>query len=429
VSEWVEVSLQDLCTRVTSGGTPDRSRDDYYTAASTGHPWVKSSELQDRYIRRTAETLTDLGLAESAAKLLPPESVLIAMYGATAGRVGFLEIEAAVNQAVCALIPDRERADGLFLFHALRHRYGELAGKAAGAAQQNLNAGVIRAFGLPVPDVATQRRIAAVLWAFDEIIEINERRIELLEELARSLYREWFVHLRFPGHEDIRVVESALGPLPEGWKAGTLDAIVHTLESGSRPRGGIEAQERSVPSVGAENVLGLGKYDYGKEKYISREFADGMRRGRVQDRDVLLYKDGAYIGRASMFRDGFPHDECYVNEHVFLIRTNHQYSQSLLYFWLADASNLQRVRSLNANAAQPGLNQARLRGLTLQIPSPEQVKALDDAAEPMLAALFALAKARVALARTRDLILPRLVTGRLDISDVDLGILTPTEVE
>ena len=93
-----------------------------------------------------------------------------------------------------------------------------LVGKAAGAAQQNLNAGIVKAFRLCVPSVVTQSRIGALLSAFDELIEVNERRIELLEDLVRSLYREWFVHFRFPGHEGVKFVDSTRGQIPGGWR-------------------------------------------------------------------------------------------------------------------------------------------------------------------------------------------------------------------
>src|SRR4051794_9928765 len=120
---WNSVAIEELCERVTSGGTPKRSQSAYYASNGSGHAWVKSSELRDRYVRSSKERISNLGLRESAAKLLPPDTVLVAMYGATAGKVGLLKAEAAVNQAVCALLPDRSRADPVFLFHALRSQY------------------------------------------------------------------------------------------------------------------------------------------------------------------------------------------------------------------------------------------------------------------------------------------------------------------
>ena len=124
------------------------------------------------------------------------------------------------------------------------------------------------------------------------------------------------------------MVNSPLGKIPEGWEAATVDDVLATLESGSRHKGGIDPEARGVPSIGAENIIGLGRYDYSKEKFVTREFFDNMNRGHIQSGDVLLYKDGAQIGRKSMFRDGFPHAECCINEHVFIMRSNGRCSQN-----------------------------------------------------------------------------------------------------
>src|SRR5205823_2036197 len=143
-----------------------------------------------------------------------------------------------------------------------------------------------------------------------------------------------------------------------GWGVRTLGDVLSVLEAGSRPKGGIDPSERGIPSIGAENISGLGQYDYAKEKFVSQAFFEKMKQGHVESGDVLLYKDGAHIGRKAMFRDGFPHAVCSVNEHVFILRANRRYcSQNYLYFWLDQPDMTQNIRNLNANAAQPGINQ------------------------------------------------------------------------
>ena len=301
----------------------------------------------------------------------------------------------------------------------------ELQGKAVGSTMPNINASIVKSLKLPVPPLPIQRKITAVLVAYEDLIGNNNRRIRLLEKMAQRIYREWFVDFRYPGHEDVPLVDSELGNIPDGWKVGTIGEVLEVLESGSRPKGGIDPTERGVPSVGAENILGLGRYDFGREKFVSTSFFERMRRGRVVSGDVVLYKDGAYIGRVSLFRDGFPHDECAVNEHVFILRANTHLSQSMMYFWLADPGNRDRVRSLNANSAQPGINQAKLRSLTLVMPPPDLVKWFTDRVEPLLAMLFNLARSLPPLKNARDLLLPRLMSGEIDVSDLD--IVMPSE--
>jgi type I restriction enzyme S subunit len=270
----------------------------------------------------------------------------------------------------------------------------------------------IPALEINIPPLAEQRRIAGILSAYDELIENSQRRIRILETMARALYREWFVHFRYPGHEKVPLVPSALGPIPKGWEVTTLGQQLSALESGKRPKGGIRDVENGVPSIGAENINGIGSHDFANEKFVSREFFQEMRKGLVCNGDVAIYKDGAYIGRSSYFRDGFPHAECSVNEHVFLLRTNGiQLKQNALYLWLQEPETIHAIRATNANAAQPGINQPSVNGLELVVPDVKTAKCFDDLVEPLLAKIIIHAKQIQNLRRTRDLLLPRLLTN------------------
>jgi len=289
-----------------------------------------------------------------------------------------------------------------------------------GASNPTLNRNHIHLIPVSVPLVPIQQKIAAILSAYDDLIKNNIRRIKILEEMAQTLYREWFVKFRFPGHEKVKMVDSPLGKIPEGWEVATLDDVLATLESGSRPKGGIDPEARGVPSIGAENIIGLGRYDYSKEKFVTREFFDNMNRGHVQSRDVLLYKDGAQVGRKSMFRDGFPHAECCINEHVFIMRTNGRCSQNYLFFWLDQPEMTQNIINLNANAAQPGINQSGVRGLAILLSPTPLLENAEQILEPLLEALFNYAKRNNILRQTRDLLLPKLISGELDVSELDI---------
>ena len=215
-----------------------------------------------------------------------------------------------------------------------------------------------------------QRRIAGILSAYDELMENSRRRIRILEAMARALYREWFVHFRFPGHEKLPRVASPLGDIPKGWEVTTLGDIVRRSESGKRPKGGIRDVEDGVPSIGAENINGIGRHDFAGEQVC--ELVSSLKKCAkrvVRDRDVAIYKDGAYIGKSSYFRDGFPHTECCVNEHVFLLRADGlRLKQNALFLWLQEPDTVHAIRATNANAAQPGINQQSVGGLELVVP-------------------------------------------------------------
>lgn len=298
-----------------------------------------------------------------------------------------------------------------------------LSAFGGGTNINNLNQKILQSLEVPLPPIDTQRKIAAILSAYDDLIENNLRRIKILEEMAQNLYREWFVKFRFPGHQHTRFVDSPLGRIPVGWEVKNLGEQLTALESGKRPKGGATDEQSGVPSVGAENVLGIGRHNFQNEKYVSREFFESMKKGVVNDGDVALYKDGAYIGKSSYFRNGFPHTEFCVNEHVFLLRTDgKRITQNSLYLWLQETDTVSALRATNANAAQPGINQSGVSGLSVVLPAEKVVQDFDQLVDSHLAMIVSLAKRNQALRRTRDLLLPRLISGEVDVSELDITI-------
>ena len=299
------------------------------------------------------------------------------------------------------------------------------AEKSMSGASGRQRADIKSVINIEVPDfsLSTQCKIAAILSAYDDLIENNLRRIKILEEMAQNLYREWFVNFRFPGHENTRFVDSPLGKIPEGWEVSMLGDHLSTLESGKRPKGGIQGNCKGIPSVGAENVRKIGRHNYQSEKYIPKSFYEEMKKGKVKHGDVALYKDGAYIGRSTYFRDNFPHPKFCVNEHVFILRSNgNKLTQNILYLWLQESSTIAYIRSTNANAAQPGINQKGVRGLKIIIASKEIANDFDELVEPLLALIISLAKKNNILRQTRDLLLPKLISGEVDVSELDIKV-------
>ena len=213
-----------------------------------------------------------------------------------------------------------------------------------------------------------------------------------------------------------------MGEIPEGWEVLKLGDVLTKLESGNRPKGGVSQYDYGMPSVGAENVLGVGKYDYSKEKYVPKEFYEEMNKGLVEDYDVLIYKDGASLGRVSIFGDGFPHSELCINSHAYLVRTDKTCSQAYLYFWMDSPLIESTIRNSNTNAAQPGINMGDVRGFQLLIPSKKVLRKFDKIGEPIVSEIFHLAKKNQRLKETRDLLLPKLISGKIDVGEMELAI-------
>lgn len=186
-SQWPMGRLGDHVP-TTSGGTPSRSRPDYFD----GHiPWVKSGELGAELVTATEEAITDEALAKSSAKLMPVGTVLLAMYGATVGEVAVLGIEAATNQAICCLSPT-ESLSGKYLLGLLRLRKSELIRRAAGGAQPNISQTIIRGLEIPLASLEAQSMYAKRIAAIDSLRDVNSSSAVQLDTLFASLQQRAF---------------------------------------------------------------------------------------------------------------------------------------------------------------------------------------------------------------------------------------------
>ena len=188
---WHKYSLEEICLKVTSGGTPSRKNPKLYENGNIN--WVKTKELNNGYIWESEEKITEEAVRKSSAKLLPVNTILLAMYGATVGELGVLGKEMACNQACCALIIDPKKADYRFIFYLLRLYKKEIQSLATGAAQQNLSAKTIKEFCFYIPSLEKQTEIADILSELDKKIELNTQINQTLEQIAQALLKSWFV--------------------------------------------------------------------------------------------------------------------------------------------------------------------------------------------------------------------------------------------
>lgn len=266
------------------------------------------------------------------------------------------------------------------------------------SGRQRVPKGCFDSLFLDLPDLPEQRAIASVLSSLDDKIDLLYRQNKTLEKIAETLFRQWFV-------------EEA----EDRWVRGQLGDLLETIESGSRPKGGIDPNlTEGIPSIGAENINGLGHYDYSKTKLVREDFFDAMKRGLVRNYDVLIYKDGAYIGRKSMFGNGFPFAKCSINEHVFILRSNIRTNQFFLYFLLEQ----DEIEQLNANSAQPGINQESLRSLEVRIPDSEKMQRYGSIVKPWIDKVFENCLQIRTLMQMRDTLLPKLMSGEVTVKQI-----------
>lgn len=165
--------LEDICIKVCSGGTPNRKHMEYYSDGNI--PWLNTGEINFNRIKSTVNHITEIGLNNSSAKWVPENTVIVAMYGATAGKSAIAKIPLTTNQACCNLIINDQRADYRYVYYYLYSRYEHIASLANGGAQQNLNAGQIREYLIDLPSLDIQQKVADILESLDSKIEQNQQ--------------------------------------------------------------------------------------------------------------------------------------------------------------------------------------------------------------------------------------------------------------
>ncbi len=295
-----------------------------------------------------------------------------------------------------------------------------------------------RSIWIPVPPLSEQRAIASILSAFDDKIELNRRTAATLEEMARVVFKSWFVDFdpvrakaegrepEWMDAETATLFPDSFGDdgLPEGWAWIELGDALSVLETGTRPKGGIKGISEGVPSVGAESINGLAVFDFSKTKRVPFEFFEKAKRGKVESRDVLLYKDGGRLEDAlrpkvGLYGDGFPFREFAINEHVFRLRVAAPFGQNFLYFWMTTDALLHEMHAKGTGSAIPGINQPAVRSLSLIRPSTEALKAFDDWCDPLVTRCLSLANESRQLAVVRDTLLPRLLSGEIRVGDAE----------
>jgi type I restriction enzyme S subunit len=384
---WRRLAVGDIC-RVTSGGTPARARESEFYAGD-GHLWVKTKELVDAKITDTEEKITDRALEQSAAKLLPAGTTLVAMYASpTVGRLGYLSREAACNQACAALIPDTAVVDPRFLFFRLMEARTRLQQVAVGSAQQNINASVVRELELTLPLLPEQRRIAGVLGALDDKVEHNRRLTRRLEALIAASTTNLL------GEAEVVAPLSSL--------ARFVNGRAFTKDGNGRGRPILRIKELNDGITDATVWSDIGAED----ENIAR-------------RDDLLF---AWSGSLDVYRWDGP--EALINQHIFKVIPNHEFPPWLVEHWVS--SHLPEFRAIASEKATTmgHIQRRHLDEAMVRVPSLRELDHAHLVLGPSDSFRAALAAESRGLVAVRNALLPKLVSGQVSVSgDYEPGAL------
>ena len=406
--EWKEVRLGDVCTRVCSGGTPKSTNLSYYGGEI---PWLNTKEIDFNRIYSTEKTITDSGLNNSSAKWIVPNTVTVAMYGATAGKSCIVKVPMTTNQACCNLTINDEVADYEFVYYSLKNDYTTLASLANGGAQQNLNAQIIKDYVLKMPSLADQRRIASILSSLDRKIELNNKINADLEEMAQAIFQNWFVD--FEPFKDGKFVDSELGMIPEGWKVVTLDDLTSKFGTGLNPRKNFVLGHGNNYYVTIKNMGNNRIYLNDRcDKVDDEALAKINKRSKLQKGDLLFSGIGT-IGRVAMVVD----DPINWNtsESVFNMHPIDTVSSEFIYLLLLSDKFQQYVQQNAQGGVQQGIRMASLKAFQLAIP--DDLNLFDNLVKPIISKIKSNDKENDTLSLLRDTLLPRLMSGEIEVPE------------
>ena len=385
------VSIGSVCEKVYSGGTPKSTVSEYYIDGNI--PWLNTKEISFNRIRNTERRITELGLKNSSAKWVYPPAVIIAMYGVTAGNVATSHIPLTTNQACCNLLLDRNKADYRFVYYYIQWKYKEISGLANGGAQQNLNARQIKDFPISLPNLQLQHEIADILWTIDDKIEINNAINNNLEEQIFSLYRE-----TISTHDCSQIKLEDLCTFQEGYV--------------NPPQGHAEYFDGSVKWLRAVDINE--SYIINTSRTLTQIGFDSAKKSALLfEPDTIAISKSGTIGRLGLIGDFMCGNRAVIN-----IKPNDKALLTFLYAFLK--SKQADFPELAVGSVQKNLYVSILEPLIVEMPSNEVLASLCKRINSNLDMIKRNCFENNTLIALRDTLLPRLMSGEIDISSIEI---------
>lgn len=367
------------------------------------------AKLSDKYKVQAGEVLISL----TGSHVGQPNSVV----GRVGRASGSLPVCLLNQRAGKVILNDKSRCDLGFLYYCLTlaSLRGDIAAMASGAASQaNISPAQVESLSIDLPSLNEQIRISSILSAYDNLIENNTRRIEILEEIARRLYEEWFVKFRFPGHEGVEFKESELGLIPEGWDLTTVAEAFDILGGGT-------------PSKSEPAYWDDGKINWYSPTDLTRSGTSFMEESATKITDMGLSRSSARLfpaysvmltSRATIGVVAINTTPATTNQGFITCIPNERLPLYLLFHWLKD--NVDKFISLGTGSTFKEITKSVFKEIELVVPPAVVVDAFQQRVAPLMELVLRLQRKNKNLRAQRDLLLPKLISGEIDISDIPM---------
>jgi type I restriction enzyme S subunit len=410
---WEIVQLGDHCSKIGSGSTP-RGGESVYQ--DEGVSFVRSQNVYNgQFTSDGLAHLSDEQADQLAGVTVESGDVLLNITGdsvARSCRVPDDVLPARVNQHVAIIRPRSEDFDSRFLAYFLISPFMQdlmLSLAGSGGTRKALTKAMIERLRVPRPPRSVQARIADILSAYDDLIENNRRRMALLEEAARQLYREWFDNLRFPGHEHTHITAG----VPEGWEKRTFADACASLEDGdwieSKDQGGEDYRLLQISNIGVNEFVETGKF-----RCVSEETFKRLNCRELSPGNILIARMPKPIGRAWLITE-MPWRMITAVDAAIAVADEELADPYFLTYYLNSRASLERCERRAVGATRPRIARRELAALPLLLPPRRLQMHFREWVEPVNRQRTTLFRQNERLRAARDLLLPRLMSGEIAV--------------
>lgn len=391
--EFKKYKISDIA-EVIGGGTPSTKKTEYY---GDDIAWLTPKDLSNfnrRYISKGERSLTTLGLQRSSARLMPANTVLFTSR-APIGYVAISKNNISTNQGFKSLICRQDKILPEYMYYLMKFNTPALENQATGSTFKEVSGTIVKNFEVLIPDINEQKKIIGILGSLDSKIELNLDLISKLEEISKVLFKHWFIDFEFPNEEGKpykssggEMVESELGEIPKKWCSKKFNSIMK-ISSGKRPK--IKADnyslENSIPIIGASKLM-------------------GYTREMLFDSPILVI---GRVGTHGVVQKIV--DRCWPSDNTLVI-------QSEFYNFVYEFLKVIDYKSLNRGSTQPLITQTDIKNQTIIVPEDLTImKKFEEILMPLLNKQFLLLKENESLTQLRDTLIPKLLSGEIEIPD------------